>query len=334
MSLALHGVTKTYGSLVALRDASLQVGASEMLAVLGPSGSGKTTLLRTIAGLARVDRGTITLGERDVTDIEPQHRNIAFVFQDFALFPHLDVRANLAFGARGVPGDSLAQIAKRFRIDALLDRAIDTLSGGEKQRVAVARAIASQPAALLFDEPFASLDAPLRSALRAELVDMREAAPVPSIFVTHDQSEALALGDRVAVMAAGQIVALDTPAALLAAPPTAFVARFLGAPPANVFSGYVVDGRFTATDDATITCDAAALEAGPWTIAVRPEAVRIDANGGVRGRVRLVEIFGVQRYASVVTTGASLVCGVGGDVRTGDVVGLTIDYARMWTYAK
>ncbi|GAC1543686.1 MAG: ABC transporter ATP-binding protein [Candidatus Velthaea sp.] len=330
--LALEHVTKSFGGVRALRDATFTVAEGEMLAVLGPSGSGKTTLLRAIAGLERIDRGRITIGERDVTTAEAQHRDIALVFQDFALFPHLSVRANIAFGAgRGAAG-RVAEIARRFRIDALLDRAPATLSGGEKQRVAVARAVAARPAALLFDEPFASLDAPLRSALRAELADLRDAAPLPSIFVTHDQQEALALGDRVAVMDGGEIVALDTPRVLLAAPPNPFVASFLGSPPANVFAGRLIGGRFVADADAAITTSSESLAPDVRTIAVRPERVRVAAAGTLRGRVRLIETFGERRYATIATERTTIVAVAQDTLATGDSVALDVDYTGMWTY--
>ncbi|GAC1417325.1 MAG: ABC transporter ATP-binding protein [Candidatus Velthaea sp.] len=330
--LALERVTKSFGGVHALCDATFTVADGEMLAVLGPSGSGKTTLLRTIAGLERVDRGRITIGERDVTAAEPQHRNIALVFQDFALFPHLSVRANIACGAGRARLSQVTEIARRFRVDGLLERAPATLSGGEKQRVAVARAVAAQPAALLFDEPFASLDAPLRSALRAELADLRDAAPLPSIFVTHDQQEALALGDRVAVMDGGQIVALDTPRALLAAPPNPFVASFLGSPPANVFAGRVADGRFVADAEPGIAISSGTLAPNVRTIAVRPERVRVEPGGTLHGRVRLVETFGARRYATIATQRTTIVALADDALITGDLVALNIDYTGMWTY--
>lgn len=328
--LALERVTKRFGDRVVLDEASFDVADGELVAMLGPSGSGKTTLLRTIAGLERADAGRIVLGERDITRASPRARNIGLVFQDFALFPHLSVRANIGFGVRDNRRARVGDLAERLGIADLLERYPARLSGGERQRVALARALAVAPAALLFDEPFASLDAPLRAALRIEIADLRAQASMPAIFVTHDQDEALALGDRVAVIHDGHIVALDTPAALLSAPPTAFTARFLGRPPANVFDGSVAAGRFSVTGLPAISCGGVA--AGIRSIAVRPERIRIDPASALTGRVRFVEVIGTQRYATVALAGHTVVTQAEPGVRSGATVGLAFDFEQRWTY--
>ncbi|MFN2461326.1 MAG: ABC transporter ATP-binding protein [Candidatus Velthaea sp.] len=328
--LALERVTKSFGAVRALVDVTFAVAEAEMVAVVGPSGSGKTTLLRAVAGLERIESGRIFIDRRDVTCAEPRARNIALVFQDFALFPHMSVRANIAFGLRGAAHARVEDIARKLRIERFLQRRPASLSGGEKQRVAVARALVRDPAALLFDEPFASLDAPLRAALRVELAELRAAAPIPSIFVTHDQHEALALGDRVAVMDGGAIVALAPPRELLAAPPNPFTARFLGTPPANVFEGRVAGGRFVANEEPVIACTG--VNAAVRTIALRPERIAIQADAGVRGRVRFVESIGARRYATVATAAGTIVALAGDATVAGEMVALDFDYSGMWTY--
>ncbi len=328
--LALERVTKRFGDRVVVAEVSFAVNDGELLSVLGPSGSGKTTLLRTIAGLERADGGTIGLGDRDVTLATPRERNIGLVFQDFALFPHLSVRANIGFGVRAGRRGRVVELAERFRIGHLLDESPATLSGGERQRVAVARALAVEPAALLFDEPFASLDAPLRAALRVEIAELRSSTPMPSIFVTHDQEEALALGDRVAILENGRIVALDSPEAVSAVPPTVFVARFLGRPPANVFDGLVVDGRFSVTGQPAL--EGPAVNPDVRSIAVAPESVRVTAPGPVTGRVRFVETIGARRYATVAVADLAIVALAEPRTTAGVTVGLAFDFSKIWTY--
>ncbi len=328
--LALERVTKRWGPAFAIPDASFSVDDGETLAMLGPSGCGKTTVLRIIAGLDRADGGRIRLGDRDITRAAPRERNIALVFADFALFPHLRVRANIGFGVRHDRPARVAEMAQRMRIAHVLERFPARLSGGERQRVAVARALATSPAALLFDEPFASLDAPLRALLRVELAELRAQTRLPAIFVTHDQDEALALGDRVLIMDGGRIVALDTPQALLEYPPTLFVARFLGRPPANVFEGTVEAGRFTARAHPAIACSGVAP--GTCAIAVAPERVRVTAHGGVTGRVRLSETIGGRTYLTVAAGATTVVAVAPAPAARDTPVALEFDYTRVWTY--
>lgn len=317
----LERVERTFGSIAALAPTSLQIADGETLCVVGPSGSGKTTLLRIIAGLERADAGRVTIGGRDVTCLAPQQRAVGLVFADFALFPHLSVAQNIAFGA--AHPRAVASAAERFAVTPLLGRRPATLSSGERQRVAIARVFASEPDVVLFDEPFANLDAPLRSALRVEFAELRAMLGGPAIFVTHDQQEALALGDRVAVMRDGCIVATGTPAALVEDPPTAFVAGFLGTPPANVIAGTVTAGVFAA-GSLRVAIDGCAD--GPVTLAVRPDDVTLGDDD--RARVRFVETIGNQRYATVAIDGRSLLARAGRAVRAGDRVGIHVDARR------
>jgi ABC-type sugar transport system ATPase subunit len=331
MSLALERVAKAFGTTHALQPLSLTVADGETLTVVGPSGAGKTTLLRAIAGLERIDAGRITIGERDVTKLEPAPRNVAYVFQDFALFPHMSVRANIGFGVSArARAARVATVAQYVGVAHLLDRRPATLSGGERQRVALARALAIDPTVMLFDEPFASLDAPLRARLRIELAEMRAQSGLPAVFVTHDQGEALALGDRVAVLAGGALVALDRPARLLADPPSAFVAGFLGTPPANVIAGRAGDGRFVADDVPSLVCDGVA--AAVTAIGIRPERVRVDDAGTVTARVRFIETLGDRRYATT-TCGTTTLCVLAGDrTEAGAIVRLCVDWTGAWWF--
>lgn len=235
-ALRLDGIVKRFGALVAVDDVSLDLADGELLALVGPSGCGKSTLLRLAAGLLALDEGTITLGGTVVDDgrrhLPPERRRVGLVFQEHALFPHLTVARNIAFGLR--TGD---RSERRARIDevlslvglgALRDRYPHELSGGERQRVALARAIAPEPTLLLLDEPFASLDPNLRSQIRADVVDILRRTGTPGVFVTHDQEEALAVGDRVAVMRGGHIMALGTPWEVFHRPADTFCASFMG----------------------------------------------------------------------------------------------------------
>ena len=238
--LVLRGLTKSFGGPAVVRDLDLEVADGELLVLLGPSGSGKTTVLRMIAGLETADRGEISLGGRSVVDLPPERRNVGMVFQSHALFPHRTVRENVGYGlrVRGRPRDEIAarvdEVAAALQIDGLLDRLPRELSGGERQRAALARALVRDPEVLLMDEPLSSLDAQLRGDLRAEIARLQRASRTTTVYVTHDQAEALALGDRVAIMRDGVVEQVGAPQAVYDAPASLFVGRFLGTPPMNV----------------------------------------------------------------------------------------------------
>lgn len=234
-SIHLHHITKSFDTVVAVNDVSLSVGDGEMVVLVGPSGCGKTTLLRLIAGLERADAGEIYFGDVLMNEIRPKYRNLSIVFQDYALLPHINVFENIAYGlrSRGTPrkqiGPKVSEAARRFRVERLLERWPSQLSGGERQRVALARAMVRDSVATLYDEPLASLDAPLRQQARADIMQLHQQKQRPSVYVTHDQSEAMAMGDRIAVMRAGRIVQLDAPMMIYSNPVNRFVADFIGA---------------------------------------------------------------------------------------------------------
>jgi sulfate transport system ATP-binding protein len=251
MSIEVKGVTKTFGSFVAVSDVSLTVPTGELVALLGPSGSGKTSLLRIIAGLERADRGQVLFEGEDATVRDVRHRGVGFVFQHYALFRHMSVFENVAFGLRVRPlprrpteaevKKKVTDLLKLVQLDWLGDRYPSQLSGGQRQRVALARALAVEPKVLLLDEPFGSLDAKVRQELRRWLRRLHDEIRVTSVFVTHDQEEALEVSDRVVVMNHGKVEQVGTPQDVFDHPATPFVMGFLGS--VNVFHGRVEAGR-------------------------------------------------------------------------------------------
>jgi multiple sugar transport system ATP-binding protein len=241
--IRIEQITKRYASTLALDDVSLMVHDQEFMVLLGPSGCGKTTLLRLIAGFEQPDAGAILIDGKDVTDVPPGKRGLAMVFQSYALFPHLRVFDNIAFGLRMHHVDRedvrrrVGSAAELMQISKLLERFPMQLSGGQRQRVAVARALVMEPAVILMDEPLSNLDALLRLQMRAELKRLLNEAKTTTVYVTHDQVEALSMGDRTAVMRDGRILQVDTPMMVYDRPGHVFVAQFIGTPPMNVLRG-------------------------------------------------------------------------------------------------
>jgi multiple sugar transport system ATP-binding protein len=239
--IVLDNVSKVFsGGVTAVDGVSLTIGSGEFLVLVGPSGCGKSTLLRMIAGLEEVTAGAISIGERDVTELPPRSRDVAMVFQSYALYPHMTVRQNLGYGlkVRKTPkheiAERVARAARLLGLDELLDRRPAALSGGQRQRVAMGRAIVREPRAFLMDEPLSNLDAKLRVGMRAQLAALHGRLATTTIYVTHDQIEAMTLGQRVAVMRDGRIQQVDTPQALYARPANLFVAAFIGSPAMNL----------------------------------------------------------------------------------------------------
>jgi multiple sugar transport system ATP-binding protein len=279
--ITLEGVTKTFeGGVAAVDDVTLSIGDGEFLALVGPSGCGKSTLLRTIAGLEDVSSGTISIGERDVTDLAPRHRDIAMVFQSYALYPHMTVRQNLGYGlkVRRAPKAEIQarveEVAKLLGLDELLERRPAQLSGGQRQRVAMGRAIARKPQAFLMDEPLSNLDAKLRVDMRASLAQLHQRLGVTTVYVTHDQVEAMTLGQRVAVMRDGKVLQVDAPQRLYKEPQDLFVAGFIGSPSMNLLEATVEDGDVVA-GALRMPLDATrvpATRSARFALGIRPEA--------------------------------------------------------------
>jgi ABC-type Fe3+/spermidine/putrescine transport system ATPase subunit len=282
--LALRGIGKRYGAFDALADVDLQVESGSFVSLLGPSGCGKTTLLRIIAGILVPDAGDVLLGGRRVTHDPPFARDLSMVFQDYALFPHMNVFDNVAFGIRmrGGPEERRALAARVREMLELVrlgdhgQRMPSELSGGQQQRVAIARALAPRPSLLLMDEPLSNLDAKVREEMRFELKDIQRKAGVSTVYVTHDQEEALTLSDRVVVMSHGRIAQIGSPAEIYCAPRDRFVADFVGK--ANLLEGRAIDGgrRFAVADGPVLNL-AQPIAAAVCSVAIRPEQVVISA---------------------------------------------------------
>jgi multiple sugar transport system ATP-binding protein len=249
-NITIDHVTKIYpGDVTAADDVTLEIASGEFMVLVGPSGCGKSTLMRMIAGLEQVTEGTILIGGRDVTDLSPRHRDVAMVFQNYALYPHMTVRKNLGYGliVRHTPKSEIerrvSEVARMLGLEDLLERRPAALSGGQRQRVAMGRAIVREPSAFLMDEPLSNLDAKLRVGMRAELSRLHERLGVTTVYVTHDQVEAMTLGQRVAVMRDGRIQQVDTPQNLYSDPANLFVAAFIGSPSMNLVEATVADGE-------------------------------------------------------------------------------------------
>ncbi len=302
--VTLQAVGKRFGEVTALRDVDLDIAPREFFAFLGPSGSGKTTTLRLIAGLETVTEGTIAIDGQDVTDARPGERDVAMVFQSYALYPHMTVAGNIAFPLRmdhvpkaTIPG-LVHEAASRVKIEHLLDRRPGQLSGGQQQRCALARAIVRQPRLFLLDEPLSNLDAKLRLETRAELKKLQRNLNVTAIYVTHDQEEAMTLADRMAIFLDGAIVQIGTPEEVFDRPQTMAVADFIGSPAMNLMPGQL-QGREVEIDGQRIALpQAAAAHDGPVVLGVRPGHVRIDPDG-MPAVVDLAELLGESTLLSL-----------------------------------
>jgi multiple sugar transport system ATP-binding protein len=280
--IALENVSKVFsGDVVALDDVSLTIADGEFIALVGPSGCGKSTLLRALAGLEDVTAGSISIGGRDVTDLAPRHRDIAMVFQSYALYPHMSVRQNLGYGlkVRRMPKAEtrrrVEEVAKLLGLAELLERRPAQLSGGQRQRVAMGRAIVRQPQAFLMDEPLSNLDAKLRVGMRASLAQLHRQLGVTTVYVTHDQVEAMTLGQRVAVMRDGRILQIDEPQRLYEQPRDLFVAGFIGSPAMNLVEA-AIDGDEIVFGQFRVILDPerrpASRPKGRVVLGIRPES--------------------------------------------------------------
>mgnify|MGYP001320154733 CR=1 FL=1 len=341
--VVLRGITKRYGDATAVSDLDLDVAEHEFLVLLGPSGCGKSTALRLIAGLDEPDAGTIAIGGHEVTDVEARDRDVAMVFQSYALYPHMTVRRNVEFPLRNrkVPKAErdrlVAEAADALGLGDLLDRKPSQLSGGQRQRVALARAIVRRPALFLMDEPLSNLDAKLRVQTRAELIQLQRRLQTTVVYVTHDQVEAMTMGHRIAIMSAGVLQQVGPPAEVYARPANVFVAGFIGNPPMNLLDGTVEVGGTTSTvavGDARVELPAALADqvahagATDVVLGVRPEDLTVDPAADLRATVAVVESLGHERHLVCERPGGELVTsrvlGEGSLPAVGDEVGLSI----------
>jgi multiple sugar transport system ATP-binding protein len=333
--ISLRKVEKRYDDVLALAECNLEIGDHEFIVLVGPSGSGKTTLLRIIAGLEHMSAGELWFDDRCVNDVDVADRDIAMVFQNYGLYPHMSVYDNMAFGLRrrklstSDVDSKVRRTAKLLNIEALLHRRPRQLSGGQRQRVALGRAIVRDPAVFLLDEPLSNLDAHLRVQMRAEILKVHRAVTATAVYVTHDQVEALTMGDRIVVMNEGRVHQVGTPRELYDAPVDRFVASFIGTPAMGFFTCRVqrsAGGAALVTDSARLRvtgAQARALEqsaADQVIVGIRPERLVLVSEdeasreqATLRGMVEVVEMLGAEQYVHVAVDGGSLTAKVSRD---------------------
>jgi len=340
----LRNVTKAYAGLTVMEDINLEIADGDFLVLLGPSGCGKSTLLNMIAGLEPTTDGSIHINGRDVTSLEPDERDIAMVFQSYALYPTMSVRRNIGFGLkmRGMPKDEIdkrvAEVGDLLQITPLLDRKPSQLSGGQQQRVAIGRALVREPSVFLFDEPLSNLDAKLRADMRIELKRLHERLGRTIVYVTHDQIEAMTLATKVVVLDKGSIQQVDTPENVYRRPANRFVASFVGAPTMNFLDGKLSQNGDDIVFDSGAGClplvnvpaEARDLIGRPMTLGARPEHMLFDETG-ISSRVLLAEPTGPDQYVRLAVAGSELTARSGPEqiFRSGSDTRILIDGARM-----
>ena len=301
-ALELRNIRKAFGAVETLKGIDIALDSGEFLVLLGPSGCGKSTLLNIIAGLAEPTAGDVLIGEKSVRGVHPKNRDIAMVFQSYALYPNLDVARNIGFGLemrkvqKSEREAAVAEVAKLLKIEELLDRKPAQLSGGQRQRVAIGRALVRKPQVFLFDEPLSNLDAKLRMEMRTELKRLHQMLKTTIVYVTHDQIEAMTLATRIAVMHEGRIEQLGTPEEIYNAPATRYVATFVGAPPMNLVDATISGGRIVL-DGTDIGLDLPVALSDPaegeaLVAGLRPEALRIDPDGQLPVTCEVAELTG------------------------------------------
>ena len=316
-NILLDNVSKKFGLVSVIENLSLAINDGEFVVFLGPSGSGKSTLLRMIAGLEEIDSGSLTIGGVRSETLPPGQRNVAMVFQNYSLYPHMSVEQNLAFGLQNI-GLATVEIAARVRdaarileIEALLKRKPSQLSGGQRQRVAIGRAIVKEPKAFLFDEPLSNLDAALRVRTRVELAELHQRLKSTMVYVTHDQTEAMTLADRIVVLNDRRIEQVGTPMEIYSRPASRFVAGFVGSPAMNFMKANIAGAGSSSTvtlpGGAKLALAQRKFPEGSYELGIRPEAVRVVAEDGhIKGQVKVVERLGDRTLVYARTMDGSL----------------------------
>ncbi|MBN9315407.1 MAG: sn-glycerol-3-phosphate ABC transporter ATP-binding protein UgpC [Devosia sp.] len=342
--IRLVNVSKQFGSVRVIENVTMTIGSGEFMVFLGPSGCGKSTLLRMIAGLEEIDGGEIHIGDRRVDALPPSEREIAMVFQNYALYPHMSVRENMSFGLQNIrmPRDEIARrvaaAAKTLELEHLIDRKPGQLSGGQRQRVAIGRAIVRDPKAFLFDEPLSNLDAGLRVRTRIEFAQLHQRMKTTMIFVTHDQIEAMTLADRIVVMNNRKIEQIGTPMEIYNRPASRFVAAFVGSPSMNFLPVQQIsdrDGKVLVRlpDNSEIQTNIVSSRVpddGKVTFGIRPESVKVSATGAISGKADVVERLGERTLAYVRLADNSVLIAEDegqSNLNVGDQVRLDIDGA-------
>jgi multiple sugar transport system ATP-binding protein len=340
--IALDRVSKKFGQVEVIRDLSLEIAAGEFVVFLGPSGSGKTTLLRMIAGLESIDEGALTIDGVRSEGLAPGQRNLAMVFQNYALYPHMSVAENMAFGLRNIGlgaaviSARVTEAARMLEMEKLLARRPAELSGGQRQRVAIGRAIVKEPKAFLFDEPLSNLDAALRVRTRVELAELHQRLGATMIYVTHDQTEAMTLADRIVILNNCQIEQVGTPMEVYSHPASRFVAGFIGSPAMNFLPVTLAVGGRTALarlgDGAEVPLSKVPAGEGPWELGIRPEALTVVADGVTKATATVVERLGDRTLVYARLSDGTLVIAQDSGksaVKAGDSVGLAFDTSAL-----
>ena len=336
-TVTLDGVHKSFGRTEVIHGIDARISDGEFIVIVGPSGCGKSTLLRMVAGLETVTRGTVSIGGRVVNDVEPMDRDIAMVFQNYALYPHMSVRRNMAYALR-IARQPKAEIERRvaeaaamLQLEPYLDRLPRQLSGGQRQRVAMGRAIVREPAVFLFDEPLSNLDAKLRVAMRLEIRSLQADLGITSLYVTHDQVEAMTMADRMIVMNEGRAEQIGAPLDVYQRPRTLFAAQFIGSPAMNVREGTASNGAVRMGE---VSLPVSSAANGPVAIGMRPEHLRPDPAGPMRLAVRMAEPLGANTllHGRLEGTDGDFVASLPGVHRPetfGHAIALSIDPAAI-----
>jgi multiple sugar transport system ATP-binding protein len=335
-SIHLQNIVKRYGGFVGVQNMSLDIVDQEFLVLLGPSGCGKTTTMRMIAGLEEPTEGQIVIGGEVVNEIDARDRDVAMVFQGYALYPNMSIYENIRFPLRmrGIPAAEhdarIRKAAEMVELGSFLDRKPGALSGGQRQRAALARAVVRQPQVFLMDEPLSNLDAKLRQSMRVQIKHMQRQLKVTTVYVTHDQIEAMTLADRIVIMSKGAIQQVGTPDEIYSDPANTFVAGFIGSPPMNLIEGTARDGRFTA---AGISVPCPAFVHGKVTLGVRPEDCRVGGDH-MQGQVYGVEPTGDVTYLTVLAGTKKVEVKATRDYRSDiDVaIGIAFDPAHLYFF--
>ncbi len=307
-TVTLTDIKKSFGPTDVIHGITTDIADGEFIVIVGPSGCGKSTLLRMVAGLETVSAGDVIIGGTRANDLEPMDRDIAMVFQNYALYPHMSVRQNMGYGLKiaGLPKDQInakvVEAAQLLQLEPLLDRKPRELSGGQRQRVAMGRAIVREPAVFLFDEPLSNLDAKLRVQMRLEIKELQSKLGITSLYVTHDQVEAMTMADRMIVMNGGVAEQIGTPLEVYETPRTLFAAQFIGSPAMNILDGQVKDGQVIVNGHAVTEGSGAD---GPIKFGIRPEHLVADENGPLNVTVRLAEPLGANTLIHGELTGTN-----------------------------
>ena len=334
----LKNLEKSYGKTKVIHDLSIDINEGELIVIVGPSGCGKSTLLRMVAGLEDINSGSILIDNKIVNELEPMERNIAMVFQNYALYPHMTVFENMSYGLKilKIPKDEISsrvqKAAEILELGELLERKPSQLSGGQRQRVAMGRAIVRDPVAFLFDEPLSNLDAKLRVQMRLEIKKLQKQLKTTSLYVTHDQVEAMTLADRMVVMNEGNVEHVGTPLEVYTKPKTLFTAQFIGSPAMNILKGECQSNQIKLSSGATIKANS--KHNGEVNVGLRPEDFTIDEKGTIKLKVELVELIGANTliHGRLENSNEILVASIAGvisDSKIGNHINLSFNENKL-----